>query len=156
MIERSTNTAVIKALATHPTVFPYVSDDFFPDPEAWQPPESETIVYLLAKDAEGFFGFGAFIPENLSCWKAHMGFLPRSYGVPAIEAFGEMLAWMWKHTTAARIVGEICQENRRAIQFAVRSGFEPYGVNRKSRLRGGILRDQVCLGISKPGVSAKT
>ena len=61
-----------------------------------------------------------------------------------------MLAWMWQNTSARRLKGEIAQENRKAIQFAVNAGFEVYGVNRASLLKGGVLRDQVALGISKP------
>ena len=148
-VVRSYNYAAIRALACHPAIFRDVSDDFFPRPEDWRPIESEQVVYLLASDSAPF-GFGIFIPDTFTCYKAHIGFLPRSYGKQAIGAFREMLGWMWANSTAARIVGEVCEENRRAIRFAVNAGFEQYGVNVKSRLRGGVLRDQVCLGISRP------
>ena len=105
---------------------------------------------MLASDELGEFGFGIFIPDNWSCWKAHVGYLPRSYGKQAMNAFQSMLGWMWQNTRASRIVGEIAQENRRAVKFAVRAGFQEYGRNEKSTLRGGVLQDQVCLGISKP------
>lgn len=150
MIERSFNSSRIKALACHPAIFPSVSDDYFNDPAKWEPTITVHVVNLIAHDHQGDFGFGIFIPKNYACFEGHMGFLPRSYGPQAIGAFKEMLDWMWRTTTAARIVGEICQENKRAIQFSVRAGFEEYGVNKQSILRGGKLRDQVCLGISRP------
>lgn len=149
-IQRSTDAARIKALAAHPAIFPWVADDYFPDPEKWEPTVTSNVVNLLAIDELGDFGFGIFHPKNYACFEGHLGFLPRSYGPPAIEAFTRMLAWMWENTTAARIVGEICQDNSRALQFAVSAGFESYGVNQKSILRGGRLRDQICLGISRP------
>ena len=149
-VERTRDYAAIHALATDPAIFHHVTDDWFPDPAKWEPIRSEQVIYLLASDESGGFGFGVFIPENWSCYKAHIGFLPRSYGQQAITSFKLMLDWMWEQTRAERIVGEIAQENRRAIQFAVRAGFEQYGINKKSKLRGGILRDQVCLGISRP------
>jgi RimJ/RimL family protein N-acetyltransferase len=140
---------MIRELAAHPAIFPHVSDDSVARPEDWAPIESELVRYLIAGDHEGPYGFAIFIPDTWTCWKAHIGFLPRSYGEMALTAFQEMLGWMWKNSTAARIVGEICVDNRRAIAFSKRAGFVEYGVNEKSRLRGGILRDQVCLGISK-------
>lgn len=150
MIERSKDAARIKTLVGHPSVFPHVTDDFYRDPEKWEPSTSDLVMNLIASDARGDFGFGIFLPRTWSCYEAHMGFLPRSYGPQAIAAFSEMLDWVWSHSKAVRIVGEICQENRKAIKFAMNAGFQPYGVNQKSRLRGGVYRDQVCLGISRP------
>ena len=150
MVARTHDYQAVRELACHPSIFPHVTDDWFPDPAEWHPSESEQVKYLLASDDKGPFGFGIFIPKTWSCYDSHIGFLPRSYGAPAIQAFKEMLEWMWKNSTAARLVGEICEDNRRAIRFATSAGFEPYGVNKKSKLRGGVLRDQVCLGISKP------
>lgn len=141
---------MIRELATHPSIFPHVHDDYFPYPEDWKPIESDIVRYLLAADEKAPFGMGIFIPDTNTCWKAHVGFLPHSYGPLALTSFNLMLDWMWKNSTAERIIGEIPSQNRRAIQFAKRAGFEEYGVNVKSTRRGGELLDQVCLGISKP------
>jgi hypothetical protein len=150
VIFRSRDYAAIRALVTDPAIFPHVIDDSITKPAEWKPIESEMVVHLLARDRAGLFGFGVFIPDTWACWRAHLGFLPRSYGELAIASFKEMLDWIWQNTRAERIVGEIVSDNRRAIQFATRAGFTPYGVNVKSKRRGGELRDQVCLGISKP------
>ena len=48
-----------------------------------------------------------------------------------------------------RLVGEVPRNNHLGIRFARRAGFEFYGINKRSTLRGGVLLDQVCLGISK-------
>ena len=149
-IFRSRDYAAIRALATHPRIFPHVCDDFTSNPDEWKPIESELVNYLLATDKEGPFGFGIFIPDTWACWKSHTGFLPRSYGVVALTAFKEMLAWMWANSQARRLVGEIERGNTLAIRFACRAGFSIYGINRQSFLKGGVLRDRVCLGISKP------
>lgn len=152
-IERTRDFKLLKRLATDPAIFPWIHDDYFRDPRIWQPPQAEFIVNLVAIDDAGAFGFVIFMPRTLSCYDAHLGFLPRSYGAKALAAFKEMLDWVWQNTTAARLVGEIPVENRRAIAFSERAGFERYGFNPASTLRGGILRDQVCLGISKPKAS---
>lgn len=148
-IERSRDYSAIRALCIHPRIFPLIADDFHPEPSAWQVPENEHIVYLLAVDNEGAFGFGIFYPINMACWSAHMGFLPRSYGPDARHSFKRMLNWIWANTTARKIVGDIARDNLLALRFARSVGFEIYGVNKKSVVRGGVLRDQVCLGISK-------
>lgn len=149
-IERSRDFGLLKKLATDPAIFPHICDDYFSDPEIWQPPRDAFIVNLIARDYAGAFGFGIFAPRTLACYEAHLGFLPRSYGDKALTSFKAMLAWVWKNTTAARIVGEIPIENRRAIAFAKRAGFKRYGLNPASKLRGGVLRDQICLGMSRP------
>lgn len=160
-IERTQDYDAIRLLACHPAIFPHVSDDWTSNPYSWRPPESKEVFYLIASDqgsngqvfrgiVDRALGFAVFVPETRSCFQAHMAFLPRSYGDVALSAFKEMLHWMWNHSTAARIVGQIPIENRRAIAFAKRAGFVEYGVNPKSYLLGGVLRDQVCLGISRP------
>jgi hypothetical protein len=152
IVERTRDARLIKQLATDPRIFPYVTDDHHPNPNTWEPLMSELVVNLIARDSVGAFGFAIFIPRSFSCYATHVGFLPRSYGRTARRAFERMIGWMWTRTQAARLTGEIAIENRRAIAFAKRAGFVEYGVNRKSFLRGGSLRDQVCLGLSKPGI----
>lgn len=149
-VVRTWDYALIKKLATDPSIFPWISDDFHKDPENWEPIQTSLVRYLIASDVEGSFGFGIFIPDTWACWKGHLGFLPRSYGEKAIESFRRMLDWMWTYTSAERLVGEIAQENRRALNFVVRAGLTPYGINQKSFRRDGRLQDQVCVGISKP------
>lgn len=147
---RSRDYQAIRALCLHPRIFPLIADDFHSDAKSWRVPENDQIVYLLASDDQGPFGFGIFHPLNFACWAGHFGFLPRAYGADARKSFQRMLLWMWENTTAQKVVGEIVRENTLAIRFARSVGFEIYGVNKKSFLRGGALRDQVCFGISKP------
>lgn len=150
VVEPTTDRDAIYRVCCHPRIFPHISDDYIADPKDWTPPESPSIRYLLASDDQGAFGFGAFLARTWTCWESHIGFLPRSYGGDARKSFERMIRWMWENTTATRLVGEIVRSNTLAIRFARRAGFEVYGINRKSYLRGGILHDQVCLGISKP------
>lgn len=149
-VARCRDWKLIWELATDPSIFPHISDDFTTEPRKWVPPQNEQMICLVAWDGDNPTGFGIFAPTNWVCYTAHVGFLPRSYGAKSIAGFKEMLRWMWEHTKAVRIVGEIAIENRRAIAFVRRAGFVAYGINSKSILRGGILRDQVALGISRP------
>jgi hypothetical protein len=150
VLERTRDTALIRSIALHPSIFPWVHDDHTKDPARWQPMLGTHVFNLVARDRDGYFGLGMFIARTHTCFDSHIGFLPRSYGIQALSAFRLMLGWMWEHTPAARLVGEIDVDNRRAIRFAERAGFRQYGLNEKSRLRDGVLRDQVCMGISRP------
>lgn len=149
-ISRTRDYAAIRRLCIHPRIFPVITDDFHTDPNEWRTPENDEIIYLLANDDHGPFGIGIFHPATFVCWNAHFAFLPRGYGGSARLSFARMLAWMWANTTAQKIVGEIVRENLLAIRFARSVGCEIYGINKKSFLRGGMLHDQICLGISKP------
>jgi Acetyltransferase (GNAT) domain len=148
-VARTFDYAGIRAIALHPAVYPSISDDFS-DPDSWAVPEGEQYVYLIASDATQPLGFGAFLPRNVVLAEAHVCFLPPGRGAPAVLAFRDMLDWVWQNTKYRRIVGEIARDNRAAIHFVQRCGFEAYGINRGSKLRGGKLVDQVALGISKP------
>lgn len=150
IVFRSRDYEAIRRLILHPRIFPHVSDDFTNDRRAWQPNPSEQVIYLLAKDEQGIFGFGGFIPQTHMQYGSHVGFLPRSYGNLALASFKQMIEWMWRSTQARRLVGEVPRNNHLGIRFARRAGFEFYGINKRSTLRGGVLLDQVCLGISKP------
>lgn len=152
IVFRSRDFKAIRALCLHPRIFPHISDDYSNDPKVWRPTENEQVITLLAKDDQGIFGFGAFIPQTHVQYGSHMGFLPRSYGNLALRSFKEMLNWMWKSTEARRLVGEVPRNNHLGIRFARRAGFEFYGINKGSTRRGGVWLDQVCLGISKPAV----
>ena len=79
-IERTYDAKLIHSLAIDPSIFPYVSDDFTADPAKWKPSVDELVCNLVARDNDGFFGFGIFLPRSHCCYEAHTGFLPRSYG----------------------------------------------------------------------------
>ncbi len=149
-IERSRDYRTIKAIATHPAVFRFVVDDMSPSPEAWQPIENDDICYLLARDAAAPIGFAAFYPRTGVCYEGHLCFLPQAYGGAAYICALAMTTWMWENTPARRLCGEISDDNRQAIQFVQRVGWDIYGVNHQSWLKDGIVHDRVAVGITRP------
>ena len=148
-IERTFSYATIRKIALDPAVYPYVSDDFS-SRDTWQVPEGDQYIYLLARHHDTTLGFSAFLPRNGILAEAHVCFLPQGRGRAAVHAFRAMLDWIWRNTKYVRIVGEIARDHRAALRFVALCGFERYGINRASKLRGGKLVDQVALGISKP------
>jgi hypothetical protein len=143
----SSDFAKIRELCLHPRIYPHITDDF--SSKDFKMGENPNVRYLLCRDDEGVFGFVIFIAITGACWGAHVAFLPRAYGAGARRAFQLAIEWMWANTAARRITGEILRTNTLAIRFARSAGFQMYGINKKSKLIGGVMRDQVCMGISK-------
>jgi len=149
--ERTNDFHLVKKIATHPKLWPLISDDLSPDRHQWEPSQNPEIWYVLARGNGVPMGLFVFLPENPVHWRSHVCILPEFWGDIAAMACTLVFRWMWKLTKCERITGTIPISNRRAIAFAVRCGMTQYGVNPKSVLRNGRLEDQVLLGISKEG-----
>lgn len=148
--ERSRDWPLIKAIVTHPAIYPYVGDDFAPDPDNWEPYQDESIWYVLVKDGEEVLGLWAFIPHNQICWDVHTCLLPNARGSRARQAAQELAPWFWENTTCERVITEVPEYNRIALMFAKRAGMEVYGTNPKSFKKDGRLHDLILLGMSRP------
>lgn len=149
--ERTFDYALVKAIITHPAIYPHVSDDFSPSAEEYKPIESEFVWYVKVKDDGEILGVWIFVPENAICWKIHTCLLPTAWGARAAKAAKMMAQWIWKNTQCVRIITDVPETNRLALMFALKSGMTRYGMNPKSYMKDGKLLDQVVLGISKPG-----
>jgi RimJ/RimL family protein N-acetyltransferase len=162
-IERSRDYALLRRIAIDARIYRLTSDDFSPPPDEWQIAEREDCIYLLATDqhetprfgnpqdvAKEALGFCVFCPVNGVTFDVHVCFLKWAYGMNAFLAFHKMLVWMWANTRAMRITGAVPDYNPVAIRFAVNSGFEVYGRNPLSWMKGGKLYDLVLLGMSRP------
>lgn len=139
----------IKSVATHPRLWPYLADDFSPAPEVWEPPDSESRIYLKVADQErelGFFLLCAFSPI---LFQVHTALLPCAWGKRAAAAAEALIAWVWEHTTCQRLITEVPDYNTLAHRFALKAGMTEYGRNPKSFSKDGLLHDLILLGISK-------
>jgi hypothetical protein len=128
-------------------VWPHVGDDFAPDRREWQPNDDPRIWYVLAIEGTRLAGLLTFLPRSTVLWESHVVFTPGrcTRGVYIVE---QVFAWMFEHSTAERIIGEIPACNRLAVQLASRT-MKQYGINEKSFMKGGILWDLVLFGVSK-------
>ena len=148
--ERTTDYGLVKKIATHPEVYPFITDDYSAAPSEYRPFESDSIWYVLAKDGEEILGMWTFIPENAICWQVHTCLLPTAGGSRAKKAAKEMAEWIWKNTTCLRLVTNVPAYNRKASIFSRWAGMSEFGRNPKSYMKTGILHDQILLGISRP------
>jgi|SRR6185312_4141696 len=148
-IELSKDYELIRRIATHRLVYPFISDDFSPKADDYKPIESEQIHYVVIWDETELMGMFVLVPENHVCAKVHTCLLPAAYGERARQCAKEAIEWAWTNTAYARIVTDIPDNNRRALKFSHDVGFQVYGVNPKSFMKSGILRDQILMGVSK-------
>lgn len=146
--ERSRDFALIRRIVTEPRSYRAASDDRTPSPEDFVLNESEAVWYVIARDAGELLGLFAFTPQNAVCWEIHCCLLPAAWGRSA-EALRGAIAWVFANTECRRIVGSTPAYLRLAVKMAAAAGMEPYGINRRSFLRGGMLHDQILSGIGK-------
>ena len=147
--ERTNDYALVRKIATHPKIWPTISDDLSPSIEDWQPVENPDIWYVLARGNGVPLGLFVFLPENPACWRSHVCILPAYRGEIGRMACRLVFYWLWQHTRCERIIGSIPVSNPLAIQFAVQCGMSKYGVNPKSVMKNGQMEDQVLVGIDK-------
>lgn len=152
--ERSFNYGLIRAILTHKAIWPHISDDSSPAADDYRPIESEAFWYVLVRDCDEVLGLFLFAPQNGVCWEVHTALLPHAWGDRAMQAALELPEWIWENTPCRRIVTNVPEYNKLALNFALDAGMRPYGRNEKSWLKGGRLWDQVCLGISAPDANS--
>lgn len=157
--ERSTNYELIRQIITHERIWGYLSDDGSPPREDFEPLESNFVWYVIACDVDDagggeILGLWMFFPHNTVCWEVHTCLLPIAWGERGQAAAKMLPDWIWRNTPCRRIVTNVPTYNRLALHFAFKAGMKMYGVNPDSYLKDGILRDQMCLGISKPDCAA--
>jgi hypothetical protein len=138
---------LVRQILTDPAVWPHVGDDFAPPREEWQPVSDSRIWYVLAIEGTRLAGLLTFVPRSTVLWEIHVVFTPGrcTRGVYIGE---QVLAWMFEHSTAERIIAEIPAGNRLAVRLASRT-MKQYGVNERAFMKGGILQDLVLFGLSK-------
>lgn len=144
------NRDLIRAVMTHPDVYPAISDDFCPDAALFQPVDHPSFLYVFAFCGAQLLGLWLFVPQNGVCWEVHTCLLPGHGYRRGREAAKLLAQWVWAHTNCRRIVTNVPSFNRQARLFAQAAGMKPYGVNPNSYLKHGQLHDQIMLGLSRP------
>ena len=148
-VERTHDMAAVKAIITHPDIWPLASDDGSPDPENFEPADDPRLVYLLASDGGRPAGVFVMVPVNAVTWDVHDVMLPGYQGLKAVVAARLALDLAFAETGARKLTAAIPESNQRAIRFALRLGFRMEGVSPKSFLRNGNLEDRIMLGFER-------
>jgi hypothetical protein len=147
--ERSTDYELLGRLLRNPALYPFISDDFAPPIEAVEAVENPGLWYILASDERGLFGCYLFEPRSPILWEFHTVMPLNGRALTAMKALLGPSGWLWANTTCERAVTYVVESNPIALRFGLRAGLTVYGRNFKSYRKGGVLQDQILMGISK-------
>lgn len=149
---RTYNYELARTIMTHSArIYRAISDDCSPSIEHFKPFEHESLWYVLViSDGGELLGLFLFVPQNAICFSVHTCLLPKAWGPLAKQAGRGVAEWMWENSICHRIVTEVPENNKLALQYAQDCGMTIYGRNPQSILKGGKLMSQVLLGISRP------
>ena len=138
----------IEAVWKHPEVWPWLGDDFSPKADEFDSArylrDNRSRVYVCHFDSMPV-GVIAYWQVSTSVWEVHGGFLPAFRGAMAIRLSIGSISDMFA-AGVLKIVAQLPTDNRAGLVFARRCGLRREGVNRKSVVRGGVLRDMIYLG----------
>ena len=150
-IERTQDVALIKSVLTHPSIYPFISDDGSPSAEEFDPSglAQHPMVYFLAAVTETGVGAVWMLHAiNSFTYEVHTCVLPEFRG-QTTEAAKAVAVWMFENTNCKKIITHVPSYNRLALKLAERVGMEHEGVNRKSWFKDGLVYDQYVLGLCK-------
>jgi RimJ/RimL family protein N-acetyltransferase len=151
--EMTEDVALIKSVLGHPAIYyKLLHDDYSPKRELWEPLMGHpSVQYIAVRKAGQVIGmFQANLHSAVEV-EMHTAFLPGAWGCDVRPAAKAGIEWLWKtYPTIHRIIGRILASNVASLRYAESLGFKQWGVDEKSFMRGGILHDQVCVGMSRP------
>ena len=117
--ERTTDYELCGRIMRHKRIWGAISDDGSPAVQDFRPYEHEAMWYVLVKEEAVVLGLFLFVPQNFICYEVHTCLLPRAYGLVAKQAGRGVAEWMWANSLAHRIVTNVPENNRLALQFAI-------------------------------------
>lgn len=140
---------LIASAIRHPRIYPHVSDDGCPDAASFKVVLNDAMRFLGVYEGGRFHGLFVIHAHNFVLYEVHTCLLPSIWGERAISAARALVAWVFAETSCRRLVTSVPQGNVLAMRLARAAGLVEYGINPRSLMRGGVLIDQVLLGIDK-------
>lgn len=151
VFEKTNDPDIIKSVLAHESVYRHLHDDYAGPREEWEPPIHGLIHYFAVRDESGTL-LGMFMANqhNAIAVEIHTAFLPEAWGKHVRAAASEFLEWIWANTGILRVIGKVVASNRASLRYAESLGFEVFGIDKRSKMVGGKLQDQIYFGISRP------
>lgn len=139
--------ADVRAVFTHPAVWPHIHDDGAPAVEDFAPAESPLIHYLAVRRDGALVGCLMVYPLNDASWELHTCLLPEGRGdiVPVAEA---LFAWLRGNTRATALVTWVPACNLPAAAAAEKASFTLQCRLPRAYRKGGVLHDLILYGAS--------
>jgi RimJ/RimL family protein N-acetyltransferase len=145
----TTDLGYVRAVFTHPDVWPFVCDDAHPGPEHFVPLEHDSVVYLVPESDGEPMGVVMLQAQGAVAAEMHSALLPAFRGKPAVEAFRALLAYLPGAFPAVKYLRTwVPAFNRPALLAARRVGFVERGVEPLAYLKHGALCDHHLFGVT--------
>lgn len=138
----------VRAVFTHPDVWPWIHDDAAPAVEDWQPMDHPVITYLAVMADGVLVGCVMLYPLNHATYELHSALLPQGRG-HAVEAVARITEWLWANTPAATLLTWVPAYNLAADKAARKSGFTERTRLPASYRKDGVLHDLTLFGVAK-------
>lgn len=149
--ERCTDLALVKDFfQLHPELYEAVRDDFTGPVADFVPIDHPLVSYVLLLGDEGqLYGLAMVNAHSMILWEVHNFILPSVGWKTRTRIARAFLNWLWS-CGCKRVIGKVLVTNRYALRFNESMGMERIGTNRRAFLKGGVLQDEVWLGLSSP------
>jgi RimJ/RimL family protein N-acetyltransferase len=147
-LEASTDFAVINGVLAHEDIYSGASDDFAPvraDVDA----RGAGMVFVLIRCDGELAGLFALQFHSTVMAEIHTCIFAKFRGSPATRAAAAIIYWVFSQTSCLKLITLVPAFNRAALFYARRAGLRQEGVITKSFLKGGVLHDQILLGLCK-------
>jgi hypothetical protein len=150
-LERTRDYELVAKIMSHPRIYPWIADDFYPAPENFWPHTGENVFYLLAYEGGELLGLIMTHPINGVLWETHHAVLPHAWGARAAQMGAAFFEWLWHYTEAQTCLGITAADNRLALRFARNVlGMQESGRIRRGIRRGAKLHDLIIFTKERP------
>jgi len=150
-IERTYDREFVNGVISHPRIYPHISQDFSPAPEAFDcAPMMAMPEILFLAPMRGDERCGVFMvhPHTAIVHEIHTCILPQYWG-HSVEAGRAVIEWIFENTKCVKLLTLVPDHNDLAYRLAIACGMVSQGTLTASYLKGGKLLDQKILAVSK-------
>ena len=151
-IERTFDVDLVNRIISHPSIYPFVSDDGAPDAvkfDCLSMIDNHACYFLAPLIDNNVAGIFFYHPHNSITYEVHTNILPEYRGSMVVDMAIASLEWMFSGTSCKKVITHVPENNRAAYRLAKKVGMKNEGINRASFMKGGNIMDQHLLGIVK-------
>lgn len=142
--------SLVEKTLKEPHIYEAGKDDLCPKSEDFHVPVGLSFINAGAYDGEEYLGLFLIEPRCGAVVQIHTCLLKSAWNGRTDECAQAVIDWVWKNTSANRLVTEVPSFNERAKNYAERHGFSVYGVNESAWVKDGIYHDVLLLGLTRP------
>lgn len=127
----------------HPEIIQSLNYDGFVDDE-WVC--HANIYYICSKVDGEIAGLILGVPKNPVLVESHIAIIPK-YRKHTDSIIQNSIQWMQEKTNYRKVVGQVPEYNKSAVNCFTRNGWNREGVNKGSVMKDGVLHDQIYFGL---------